>query len=155
MGYCDVSLLKPTFHRHLFPCHFFLPNLLMFLLDKQAPSIYVYLKELISNFTLVILVYSMLSEPALIVFYVAIIVMVGYYTVCYWGEHGANVMAAAISKEIEKAERRFDLKMTPSLLAVQASMARMEGLFAHDTMLQMCVVLRPVILPSLLSISHC
>ncbi|KAL5982225.1 hypothetical protein ACLOJK_016295 [Asimina triloba] len=75
-------------------------------------------------------VYAMLSEPALIAFYVAIIVMVGYYTLCYWGEHGANVMTVAISKEIEKVERQFDSKMAQSLLAVQASVARVEALIA-------------------------
>ncbi|KAL5982213.1 hypothetical protein ACLOJK_016283 [Asimina triloba] len=54
----------------------------------------------------------------------------GYHTLCYWGEHGANVKAATISKEIEKAERQFDLKMTESLLAIQASVARVEALIA-------------------------
>ncbi|KAL5982212.1 hypothetical protein ACLOJK_016282 [Asimina triloba] len=89
------------------------------------------------------MVYSMLSEPALIAFYVAIIVMVGYYMLCYWGEHRANVMAAAISKEIEKVERQFDLKMTQSLLAVQASVARVEAVKASVARMEALLADRP------------
>ncbi|KAL5982215.1 hypothetical protein ACLOJK_016285 [Asimina triloba] len=131
MGCCDVSLLKQTFHPHLFPCPFLLFKSSHVPVGRACvifPTIYVYLKELVSNFTLVVLVHSMLSEPALIAFYVVIIVMVSYYTLCYWGKHRANVKAAVISKKIEKAERRFDLKMGESLLAIQASVARVEAL---------------------------
>ncbi|KAL5982214.1 hypothetical protein ACLOJK_016284 [Asimina triloba] len=134
MGCFDVSLLKPTFHPHLFPYPFVLFKSSHVPVGRACAifsTIYVYLKELISNFTLVVLVHSMLSEPALIAFYVAIIVMVGYYTLCNWGEHGVNVKVAAISKKIEKVERRFDLKMAESLLAIQASVARVEAHIAY------------------------
>ncbi|KAL5982222.1 hypothetical protein ACLOJK_016292 [Asimina triloba] len=80
-------------------------------------TIYMYIKEPINNFTLVVLVHSIRSTLAVILFYV----------------HGVNVNAAATSKEIEKAEWWFDLKMTESMLAVQASLARMEALIAGRT----------------------
>ncbi|KAL5982218.1 hypothetical protein ACLOJK_016288 [Asimina triloba] len=77
------------------------------------------------------MVHSIASTLVLIIFYVAIIFLVGFYTFCYWGEQRANVKAAAIGKEIEKAERWFDLKMAESLLEVQSSVARVEALIAN------------------------